>query len=879
LAVEGGQELLHYRLIEKIGEGGMGVVWKAVDTALDRHVAIKVLPEAVAADAERLARLEREAKLAASLNHPNIATVHGLHQAGPVRFVAMELVEGENLAARLSRGPLPSEEGLRIATQIAEGLEAAHASGVIHRDLKPANIQLTTDGRVKVLDFGLARAFEANPGSREIPPTMSPTLTSAGTVAGAILGTAAYMSPEQARGQVVDNRADVWAFGVVLFEIIGGRSPFKGDTASDTLASVLKLEPDYESLAATVPNRILRLVKRCLQKDARKRLHHIADARIVLEETLAGVPDEQASGIDAAPPNRTGERLLWLTALVLVAAVAGAAAWFARPAGPDRPHRKFHVVLDGRDPDTPDDQNVAGVEISPDGTRLLYRSGERVFVRDLDAWESREIPAAAGANRRFWSHDGRSIGFIKERKLSRASVDGSHVEVIAELPASINGAAWGPNGTIMLAGTFNDRTGLFEVSERGGEVKERMILGEREGHFHNFDILPDGRSVLITVHRGTAKVLSLLTGGTLTPLVEVESRYLPDPRYSTSGHMLYARGGNNPGIWALPFSADTLEVGGEPFLVAAGGNNFSVSRDGTMIYRDADYDPPQRLVWVDREGTEFGTIGQPRIGFDTPAISPDGGRIVVAAGFEFDSDLWLIDVARGTMTVLARDDGAQYEPAWSVDGTRVVYRHRPPGSEDTTIRIANADGRGEPETLVDGTSFSLAPSGALVFSRIGEETKSDLWLLEPGAVATEAKPLIQTAADEARGRVSPDGSTIAYQSSESDDTQVYLKRFPSGEGRWQVSLDGGRTPRWSPKGDELYWVDGEGLMVTEVQTLPEITLGTPRRLFTWNGELWHREYDVAADAGRFVMVTRAEEPDESDSTADTVLVVENWAGE
>jgi serine/threonine-protein kinase len=877
VAIAAGQLLLHYRLIEKIGEGGMGVVWKATDTALDRQVAVKVLPESVAADAQRLARLEREAKLAASLNHPNIATVHGLHQDGDVRFVAMELVEGEDLAQRLARGPFPQDEAFEVARQIADGLEAAHANGVIHRDLKPANVKLTADGRVKVLDFGLARAFEATSTSGEIRPTLSPTLTSDKTAAGAILGTAAYMSPEQARGQVVDARADVWAFGVVLYEMLSGRSPFVGDTVSDTLAAVLKVEPDSNALPSDIPNRIRRLVSRCLQKDPRKRLHHIADARIVLEETLAGVPDEEAPDVLATQKRRTTERLAWLAAVILVAVAAAVTGWFLRSAPADSPHRKLQIALDGIDPDNP---SLDSARISPDGKRILYTSDEKVFIRDLDAWESREIPAAAGAGLIFWSHEGESIGFIKDKTLSRAAADGSHVAVISELPGTTNGAGWGPDGKIFLAGTYSDRVGLFELSERGGEPRELLILEDGDDHFHNLDILPGGRGVLITVHRGIIKDVALFADGTLTSLVEIESRYLPMPVYATSGHVLYTRGGDNEGIWALPFSAETFEVRGEPFLVAAGGGAQSVSANGTLIYRQYEYDPERRVVWVDRQGEIQGSIGQPRAGFDFPTISPDGKQIVVSAGFEVDADLWILDVERGTQMRFSGGDTQEYEPTWTPDGKRVVYRHRPLEGP-TPIRVTNADGSGEPETLAEGADFSLSPDGeTLIFSKRDDETSYDIWSLELGTEA-EPVPLIEGPSSQRRGRVSPDGSFVAYESDESGRTEIYLKRFPSGAGKWQASLDGGFLPRWSPKGGELFWISGGDLMVAEVRTGPDINLGTPRRLFTWeySSQLRWNEYDVAADAQRFVMVARKDDDEASDSMEGILMLVENWTAE
>ncbi len=872
LALHPSQTLLHYRLVEKVGEGGMGVVWKAVDTTLDREVAIKVLPAVLAGDTERLARFEREAKLLGSLNHPNIATIHGLHADGEIRFLSMELVDGDDLSERLERGPIPPDEAIGIAKQIADGLEAAHEAGVIHRDLKPANVKIGTDGRVKVLDFGLARAFDTSPasGSGEVSPTMSPTLTSAGTVAGMILGTAAYMSPEQARGHHVDNRADVWAFGVVLYEMLSGRAAFKGDTVSDTLASVLKLDPDFDALPATIPHRIRTLVTRCLQKDRKHRLHHIADARIALEETIAGVPDIEAPSDDAAKKSRTRERILWLAAVALAAIVAANVALKFQPDPEPPPHRKLTLALDGADPEKP---SLREHSISPDGKSILYVNGEKVFVRKLDDWESREITAAAGPMSVFWSDDSASIGFIIEKTMSRVSADGSGSSLITELPArgnTVNGVAWGPDGTIVMASFFYGKPGLYTVSDRGGEIKE-LFLAEDGEHFHDPSFLPDG-SILASVHEEDGMRLTVFTEGALKTLLDV-GEDAHDLVYSSTGHVLYTRTESNEGIWAAPFSVETLELTGEPFLIEAGAGGVSVSRDGTMTYGSFDVNRNRTLVWVDREGEVIETVGQPQELYDFPALSPDGSRIAIESGEQGEGDIWILDITRGAKTRLTQGEAKESDVAWMPDGKHVVYRVV---EEDQPSRIvmARVDGGGEPQTLVEGGLFSVSFDGKfLVYQKHEETPQDDLWYLELGK-KSEPQPILRTPADEDCGRISPDGAYIAYDSDESGEDQIYLKRFPSGEGKWPVSIDGGYRPRWSAKGDELFWINGGDLMVVDVQLGTEPTLGNPRVLFSYEPRwmLEWLEFDMTADAQRFLLVA----PEEEIDWPNEIRLVENW---
>ena len=872
MSVSPGRMLSHYRLIEKIGEGGMGLVWKALDTTLDREVAVKILPDVFSDHPERLARFEREAKLLASLNHPNIAVIHGLHEADGLRFLAMELVSGEDLAQRLARGPLPLEEALRTAKQVAEALETAHENGVIHRDLKPANIQLTPDGQVKVLDFGLAKAFEADPASTGTSPTMSPTLTSAGTVAGMILGTAAYMSPEQARGQAVDKRSDIWAFGSVLYEMLTGRQAFAGDTVSDTLAGVLKIDPDWDALPAGTPRRIRRLLARCLHKDPKQRLHDVADVRIVIEEALSGAPEEDVA-IEAAPQPGIArrERVVWIGALVLVAAAAGVLAWMLKPANPP-PLRKFELAI----------QNLEGgypvpPVISPDGSRLAYIAESKLWVRDLDQLESREVAGSDGARAPFWSPDGAFVAYAANGKLWKVPAEAGQSILICDLPGTLDAGAWGPEDRIV----FTPSTGpMYEVSARGGDPRALLETEqEKETDFHKPHFLPDG-SILFAVHRFEGiDTLAVYDGKQRKVLLQVEGARLDRPLYSPTGHILYHRATSNDGVWAAPFSVAKLELTGEPFMVAPAGNWPSASTDGTLIYMRGAGTSVGQLVWVDRQGKVEGNIGQPQPGLVLfPAISPNQRRVAVAANENENWDVWIHDADRGTRTRLTFDPAQEFSSDWSAAGERLVYSSgQIPSNFDLLTRAA--DGTGDRSTLTAGYYPTVSPDGKLAaYTLRGEETQDDLWYV-PLDGDPEPTVFLQTPAREREPQLSPDGRYLAYSSDESGRSEIYLKKFPGGEGKWQVSVDGGRYPRWSRTSGELFFRNEDTLMVVEVSTEPSVMLGTPRELFSGrpNGLLFQpaRRYDVAADGQRFVMVQQVGESVE----APGITVVENWFAE
>ncbi len=782
----------------------MGEVYQAHDTKLGRDVAIKVLPEAFAHDPERLARFQREAKMLAALHHPNIATIYGLEHSDGTHYLVMELVPGDTLQQRVKHdGPVPIEEALTIAKQIAEALEAAHEKGIIHRDLKPANVKVTSEGKVKVLDFGLAKAFEGDPSSVDIGN--SPTLSQAATMQGVILGTAAYMSPEQARGRAVDKRTDIWAFGCVVYELLTGKQTFHGEDITEILASVVKSEPDWTAMPAATPQKIRDLLRRCLQKDRRQRFHDAGDVRIEIEEAIAAPKD---SGATQAAPASTSKLLLTVAAAlaVLLLAASGALWRATRPVEqPLRPLVRLDVDLG---PDVSLDSPVGADEIlSPTGTRLVYVSQNRLFTRRLDQPNATELAGTQGASEPFFSPDGQWVAFFTAGKLQKISVEGGSAITLCDAGIGMGGS-WGEDGNIIAA--LSLISGLLRIPSAGGPPTPVIDLQSGEIMHHWPQILPGGKAVLFTAFTGgeadTANIevmslaghrrKTLVRGGTF-------GRYLP------SGHLVYVNRGT---LFAVPFDADRLEVHGTPVPVldqvdynaTYGSAQLDFSQTGTLIYRSGGAGGGLSIVaWLDGAGKVQPLLAKPGA-YGRPSLSPDGQRLALESG----TDIWVYDWQRDTMTRLTFTGNAA-GPVWSPDGRYIAFQVLGEG-----MSVIPSDGSGKPQPLTQSKNiqypWSFAPDGkrlAFIESSTGGFQLWTVPLESDSAGLRPGKPeiFLQTPADQRAPSFSPDGRWMAYSSNESGTFQVYVRAFPDKGGKWQISNSGGTYPMWSRNGHELFF--------------------------------------------------------------------------
>jgi len=873
-----GKTLSHYKVLEKIGQGGMGEVYRAEDTNLSREVAIKVLPEQFTKDPQRLARFEREAKLLASLNHPNIAAIYGFEEADGVRFLAMELVDGETLAEIVAKGPVPVEEALEICRQIAEGMEAAHEKGVIHRDLKPANVKVTPEGKVKILDFGLAKAFED-----EVPVTdisQSPTLTEEMTRAGVILGTAAYMSPEQAKGKPVDKRADIFAFGAVLYELLTGKRAFEGETVTDTLASILARDPEWEALPDRTPLRIKELLQDCLQKEAHDRLHDIANVRIQIKKALKE-PASPTDVVSAVQPRQ--QRWGMTVGLVVGAVVAGLAVWLlVQPSSPEQPLNRF--VIRPSPPVVLESTVSKRVAISPDGRHIVYRGvgegGRQLYLRTLDDFVDRPIPGTVNTTgTMFFSPDGESIGFFAENKLKKTSLAEGSPITLGDAPPGIRSGVWFED-TIVFTANFVSGRGLYRVSANGGEPEMLATVnpGEGEQAYVLSDFLPDGKDLLFTIRSQAGgyqtALLSLETGERKVVLENAR-----EARYLSTGHLIYEQSGTG-NVMAVPFDLAALEVTGDSVQVVQGVSqaryvvNYAISDNGTLVYvPGSPQATEQTLAWVDREGKEEPLAADPQV-YGNPRISPDGSRLAITVSESGVADIWIYDLERETLTRLTFDPAADSFPVWTPDGQRIVFNSGRFGPLNLFWKAA--DGTGQVERLTTSPSgqraHSFSPDGKrLVFSQ--QATQAGLQELSMEGERT-SQPLFQSPFNEIKGMISPDGHWIAYESNESG-RQIYVRPFPNvEEGKWQISRDGGQEPVWAPQGQELFYRNGEAMMVVGIKTEPTFTVGSPIVLFTgkYTTTVTGVSYDISPDGQRFLMMKGADE-EEGQSQINVVL---NW---
>jgi serine/threonine protein kinase len=868
--ISAGTRLGSYEVTGLIGKGGMGEVYVATDAKLGRSVAIKVLPAIFASDDERRARLEREARVLASLNHPHIAAIYQLEESVGRSFLVMEFVAGDNLAQTIARGPLETAEALTFARQIAEALEAAHEKGIVHRDLKPANVKVTPDGQVKVLDFGLAKAFvEERPGDL----SNSPTLSRAVTGAGIILGTAAYMSPEQAQGKPVDRRTDIFSFGCLLFEMLSGRPPFQGETVTEILAAVIKSEPEWNLLPSDTPAMIHRILRRCLQKDRNRRFQSSGDLRLEIEEAFTDTEIREP----AVPSRKRGEALGWLVAGLLAISLAAtlAVTHWRRPA--EAPEMRVDVAT----PSTPDAMSFA---LSPDGQQLVFvASGggrPRLWLRSFSANSSQPLMGTEGASFPFWSPNSRSIAFFADGKLKRLDIGGAP-QILADAGLG-RGGAWSPDGVILFAP--NGGGPLMRIPAAGGSpVASTKLLPEQTSHrFPRF--LPDGRQFLFLA-TGPEKVRGTYIGS----LDSRESNFLADIEgavsYLPSGWLLSVRQGT---LFAWPFDISRRQVSSDPVTVAdpvgydtiSTTNAVSVSASGLIAYRSG-MATRRQLKWFDRSGRVLGVAGPTdESDLADPELSPDGTRIAIDRNVENNIDIWLLDGARRTRFTF--DPWQEAIPIWSPDGSRIIFRSGRRGGLDLFQKPSNL--AGSDESVVESGQLKLPTDWSrdnrfILYVTTDPKTSADMWVLPVGK-GQQPYPFLNTAAEENAGKFSPDVKWVAYQSNETGQFQIYVRSFPNPGAKWQVTTAGGTQPRWAANGKELYYVSPDGKLMavpivakdTIIEPGEAVPLFDPQ-IANARTSAYRAQYDVSRD-GRFLVNVSVE-----DSAASPITLLLNWKGQ
>lgn len=880
-----GSRIGPYEIREPLGKGGMGEVFRAHDAALGRDVALKVLPEAFAADAERLARFEREAQALASLNHPNIAQVYAIETlpadaaAGHGgRAIVMELVDGEDLSQRLTRGPIPLDEALPLARQIALALEAAHDAGIIHRDLKPANIKIRPDGTAKVLDFGLAKAFGTDPGTSASSLANSPTLTARATELGVVLGTAAYMAPEQAKGRAVDRRADVWAFGVVLYEMLTGRRAFAGDDVTEVMAAVIRDTPDPGALPAATPPAVRRLLRRCLEKDARKRLRDMGDAGVELDEAMAAPDADDRSRTEGPAPAAKGRSPLALAgAAVLLISLAGGAAWSLKRAPEvDRSVTRFTVMLD-------DGQRLANVNSpnlawSRDGRRLAYRADGVIYVRSLDDVRPREVVKSPGTGQWF-SPDGDTLIYRTTSGLSKVLVAGGPSQELVSL-ADFSGADWAADGTIV----YSDGKRILRIPDTGG-ASTVLLTAPEGGQVGAPQVLPHGRAFLYSVFDGTGRAVAVKTFAGAGAVGRILFPGVTAARYVSSGHLIY---GLDTRLMAVPFDADRLEVTGTAvpvpesvYVSSAGLAQAAVSDTGALAYVASEEAQALQLSWVDPQGQARPVVTVPR-NYSDLVLSRDGRRAALHL-WDQDDDIWVADLVRGGLTRLTFTKDEEETPVWSPDGKELAYAAAArDGKRGVFTRPADGSASAvERKVWEDIDHFHVndwSPDRRTILveaRRAG--TSNDIVAVD--VEAGTSRNLLASPYPEYNARLSPDGKWLAYVSEESGRPEVYVQPYPALNARVPVSTEGGREPVWSRDGRTLFFRSAESVMEAAVSPMSPLEFAAPKVLFrdtfTRTQGSFHTHFDVAPD-GRFLMI---ENPNQGTVGRQEIHVVLNWADE
>ena len=871
-----------YEITASIGAGGMGEVYRARDTKLDRDVAIKVLPEAFASDQERIARFQREARTLASLNHPHIGAIYGLEESNGIKALVLELVDGPTLADRIAQGPIPLDAALAIAKQIAEALEAAHEPGIIHRDLKPANIKLRADGTVKVLDFGLAKAVEGSSVRADF--SASPTITSpAMTMGGVILGTAAYMSPEQARGKPLDKRTDIWSFGCVLYEMLTGRSAFAGETVSHTIVAVLERTPDWSVLSDQRLSTIRRLLQRCLEKDAKRRLHDAADVRIEIEDVLTTLASggsvepgllPSVSGPAASRPRR---ELLWIGATVVmaVAVIVLAALALRRPSADIRPLRLSIVPPVGTRFTPIDISGMPHFAVSPDGRRLAFVASARgarprLWVHQLESGTAQPLPGTDDANGPFWAPDGQSLAFVARGKMKKISLGGGVPQDLADVAVDVNYGAWSADGIILYGGAGPNA--LLRISAEGGPsvpvTKLDVARGEINHRWPQF--LPDGRHFIfhvLSAKEGNSGVyLGSIDSGEKTEILRSSANAV----YASSGHLLFDQAGT---LMVQPFDARAGSLKGQASAFgdrvlaapAPGYLALSMGADGTMAYWNGQAATTE-LLWFDRNGRSLGNVGSAKP-YQSPALSPSAKSLLITEQITPGrAELWNIELSSGVPSRLTFPSGdfsfARFG-IWSPDEKTLVY---------SSIQ---AGGRYTYQMLAGGTGQESVPLGNALFPE--DWSRDGRWLVHTGFGANntgvdiwafsfadrKSRPILEEPSHQLQARVSPDGRWLAYASDESGEWEVYVRPFPEGKGKWLVSTGGGSQPQWRSDGKELFYVAADNrLVAAPIVGTDTFGVGVSQPLFATRLPPvlapWRTNYAVSSD-GRFLVNSIAPE--------------------